>query len=176
MGGEQSYPSNRFCRMTPCPPRSPDPSRLLVVECHPSRASSGASPQSAWEYYNSRCIRLLRYLVRKEQWPPDLDLILVSSRYGAIDPGVMVDNYLPSPFPDAPSRLQHVVHRSLMRQLQSRSYKELLVLAAGEFSPIRLNTVWYPSHLKIRIGTGSDRSQLRCLWEWLREPASTNAG
>jgi hypothetical protein len=156
--------------MTPCPPRSQNPSRLLVVECHPSQASSGASLQTAWEYYNSRCIRLLRYVVRKEQWPPDLDLILVSSRYGAIEPSVMVDNYIPSQFPHALSRLQHVVHRSLMRQLQSRPYKELLVLATGEFSPIRLNTVWYPSHLKIRIGTGPERSQVRHLCEWLREP------
>lgn len=162
--------------MTPCPPRSPNPGRLLVVACHPSQVSSGASPQTAWEYYNSRCIRLLRYVARKEQWPPDLDLILVSSRYGAIEPDVMVDNYIPSQFPHALSRLQHVVHRSLMRQLQSRPYKELLVLATGEFSPIRLNPVWYPSHLKIRIGTGSDRLQLRCLWGWLGESASPRIG
>lgn len=82
----------------------------------------------------------------------------------------MVDNYNPLQPPYARSRLQHIVHRDLVRQLQSRAYKELLVLATGEFSPIRLNSIWYPSHLKIRIGTGPERSQVRYLCEWLREP------
>jgi hypothetical protein len=66
------------------------------------------------------------------------------------------------------ARAQHVVHRGVIRLLQSRPYQELLVMARAHSSLIRLSSAWYPHNVLLRIAKGSTSTQATCLREWVQ--------
>lgn len=152
------------------PPQSLQPHRLIVLECT-APSHFGPDPQSAWEHYRNASLRILRCALRRGRWPADLDVVLISTRYGLITPDTIVDGSPALSSLRSRNQLQHAAHRSLLRLLEARPYRAILVLSMEAPSPIRPNPAWYPGQLEIQVAAGSERARLECLCTWLGQSA-----
>jgi hypothetical protein len=141
-----------------------------VVACSATKQKV-AGPVPAWHLYDGVAFRVLNRALRGGTWPLDLDVVILSAKYGLIDPTTVIESYDEVMTEPHAAQLQHGVHRRLNRLICGRGYQELLIFAGRTYlRAIRLAPVWYPAGLEIRVAPGPIGRKLGCLRSWLHEP------
>lgn len=151
----------------PIPPRSRSPRRLLLVSCSAQKNSvTGSTP--AWHLYDGVAYRVLKRALRAAEWPEDLDIVILSAKYGLIEPDASIETYDEIMTPDRALRIQHVVHGKLVRLVESRPYEQLLVFAGQEYlRALRLSPAWLPRTIAVEIAGGGIGKKLHRLRLWV---------
>lgn len=149
------------------PPRSRSPHRLLLVSCSAQKNTvTGSVP--AWHLYDGVAYRVMKRALRAAEWPEDLDVVILSSKYGLIEPDAPIDAYDEIMTPERAERMQHVVHGKLVRLIESRAYRELLVFAGQDYlRALRLSPVWLPRRLSVEVAPGGIGKKLHRLRLWI---------
>ncbi len=154
------------------PSRSVSPRRLLLVSCS-ARKHPTDGPLPAWHLYDGVAFRVLKRALRTGEWPADLDVVILSAKYGLLEPDASVETYDEVMTPARARRLQHGVHARLLRLVESRSYEQLLVFAGQEYlRALRLSPVWLPRTLTVEVAGGRIGEKLH----WLRTRIIVKAG
>lgn len=151
------------------PPRSRSPRRLLLVSCS-GRKDPVTGSVPAWHLYDGVAYRVLKRVLRDAEWPEDLDVVILSAKYGLIEPDTAIDTYDEIMTPARAERMQHVVHDKLVRLIQSRTYQQLLVFAGLDYlRALRLSPFWLPRTISVEIAHGGIGKKLHCLRLWLAD-------
>lgn len=66
--------------------------RLLVTSCS-SRKRLASVPLPAIERYDGGTYRVIRKLMREGQWPGDIDVLIISAKFGLLDSSDLIPNY-----------------------------------------------------------------------------------
>ena len=150
----------------PLPP-STTSTRLLIIACSATKNEvTGLTP--AWQLYDGVGFRVLKRALHMNRWPADLDVVILSAKYGLIEPDTMIEPYNQLMTEEHASRLQHSVHERLHRLVSARGYQELLVFAGKAYlRALRLAPVWYPTGLAVQVAEGGIGEKLKRLREWL---------
>lgn len=160
----------------PFPPRSVAPSRLLLVSCSGEKHfTTEAVP--AWHLYQGVSFRVLKRAVREGRWPTDLDVVILSARYGILAPDQPVLWYEERMTQQRAGALQHPVHLALDRILRGRGYRQLLVQAGRVYrQALRLTPTWMPPGVSVHVATGGIGEQLHQLRTWLDAQDGLSSG
>lgn len=138
--------------------------RLLVISCSRTKSpSEGLRP--AWERYDGRVFRLIRELQTSGQWPTNIDVLIISARFGLLRPSD------PIPWYDEAMTFQRAeehrpsVSNELSRLANSNRYRDCFVL----LEPAYLATLPEPVPIKdTTIVDSLDEASLTQLREWIR--------
>jgi hypothetical protein len=140
--------------------------RLLVLACS-SRKSQSTGLLPAIERYDGVAYRVVKRLQRLGVYPDDVDLLIVSAKYGIISSEKAIQNYNLRMTPKL--ALEQVEdNRAVLEELvQTHDYKEIFI-AAGRVYLLALepSELWQGS-APIRVNKGRIGEQLRSLKEWL---------
>jgi hypothetical protein len=90
---------------------------LLIIACS-KRKARGMRVATAWDLYDGVVYRMLKKrLGPRNNWPPWLDVLIVSARYGVIPPGKRICTYDQTmPKNGEPERWAGKLHRMIARQ------------------------------------------------------------
>jgi hypothetical protein len=153
----------------PVPTRSKTPRRLLVVSCS-AQKNDVTGPVPAWHLYDGVAYRVLKRALADADWPGDLDVAILSAKYGLIEPDTSIDTYDEIMTPSRAERMQHVVHDKLLRLVESRGYRQLLVFAGKDYlRALRVSPFWLPRNLAVDVAVGGIGMKLHRLRMWVRE-------
>lgn len=151
------------------PPRSRSPRRLLLVSCS-GRKNPVTGSVPAWHLYDGVAYRVLKRALRAADWPEDLDVVILSAKYGLIEPDTAIDTYDEIMTPARAERMQHVVHDKLVRLIDSRAYRQLLVFAGQDYlCALRLSPFWLPRGVNVEIASGGIGNKLHRLRLWITD-------
>lgn len=142
---------------------------LLIVACSQrKRSTPGLLP--AIERYDGVHFRVLRKARREGYWPKNLDVLIVSAKYGLLDLDTAIENYDLRMTLEQAMLLKPLVVSMLAAQVKSKTYAEVFLnvsktyCVALEYWNVSLSrdtTVVYASG-----GIGQRASQMR---HWLVE-------
>ena len=140
--------------------------RLLVLACS-SRKVPSTGPLPAIERYDGVAYRVLKRLQRLGQYPADVDVMIVSAKYGLIESERPIQNYDLRMTPQLALKQAEANRAGLRRLIQSNDYKEAFI-SAGKTYLLALEPfdTWRGSVMVTVIG-GKIGVQLKLLKEWL---------
>lgn len=143
------------------------PQYLLIVGCSQrKRATSVRLP--AIERYDGVNYRVLRKAKREGYWSEDLQVLIISAKYGLLKPDFLIENYDQRMTREQALELQPKVSASLDACLSQKQYREvfvnlgkayLIALAQSEQLGCLNGTVYYSTG-----GIGKKMSQMK---SWL---------
>lgn len=149
-----------------------EPCYLLIVACSQRKCpDSGLLP--AIERYDGVNFRVLRKAKREGNWPKNLDVLILSAKYGMIGSSTLIENYDQKMTLARALELQPQIANALDTLLNSKDYREIFVnlgetylvaLALSQQIPQLANKVRYASG-----GIGKKMSQMKT---WLSNLSS----
>jgi hypothetical protein len=147
---------------------------LLIVACSQrKRPDPGLLP--ALERYDGVYFRVLRKARREGYWPANLDVLIVSAKYGLVELHTAIEYYDLRITPEQALRLKPSVVSILAKRVTSMTYAEVFLNVGKTYQValegwnVRLSddtAVVYASG-----GIGQRAGQMR---QWLRERAASN--
>ncbi|HEU0026255.1 MAG TPA: hypothetical protein VFQ25_03995 [Ktedonobacterales bacterium] len=99
---------------------------LLMVACS-QRKTSSTRPCPAIERYDGVNYRVLRNLKRQGLWPENLDIVIISAKFGLLDASAPIENYDLRMTRDRALALQRDVSAGLDARLRQTDYVEVFV-------------------------------------------------
>src|SRR4051794_24689508 len=105
-------------------PRTRGPSRRLLVLACSSRKLPDSALLPALERYDGVAYRVVKRLQRLDQYPEDVDLLIVSAKYGIIPHDQPIPAYDLWMTPERAVEQAQANRNSLTRLLRSGSYRE----------------------------------------------------
>lgn len=99
---------------------------LLIVACS-QRKASAARPLPAIDRYDGVNYRVLHNLKRQGLWPENLDVVIISAKFGLLDANALIENYDLRMTRDRALALQSDVSAGLDAHLQQTDYAEVFV-------------------------------------------------
>jgi hypothetical protein len=149
---------------------------LLVVACSQrKRADSELLP--AIERYDGVNFRVIRKAKREGYWSENLDMLILSAKYGLLKPDVMIGNYDLQMTMKRASTLSPQVGAGLEECLAGTKYDEIFV-NVGQVYMVTLSSCKGLATLDKRVhyatgGIGQKMSQMKA---WLRQLSARQGG
>ena len=140
--------------------------RLLIVSCSARKLKENRTP--AWNLYDGTAFRTLKKTEREFGIPTDLDILILSAKYGLIFPTAVIDHY-DQPMSNAIAALQSTANCGFLSAfLSTHNYREVF-LFAGQTYLLALQPVdsWLPSGVRLIIPPGGIGDKLHELKRWL---------
>jgi cytoplasmic iron level regulating protein YaaA (DUF328/UPF0246 family) len=129
---------------------------LLIVACSQrKRQDPGGLP--AIERYDGVSFRVLRKAQREGYWPENLDVLILSAKYGLIDAFTPIANYEQRMTCERANQLKTQVRRVLEEYVERSTYREVYVDLGQDYTPAlqdleQLLTISSVTYAKGRIG------------------------
>jgi hypothetical protein len=148
-------------------PRRKTPSRRLLVLACSSRKLQSTEPLPAIKRYDGVAYRVINRLHRLGQYPEDVDVVIVSAKYGAITSDKLIQNYDQRMTTERAAEQVEDNRVALAQLLQSRDYKEVFI-STGKTYLLALEPfdAWRGAVL-VTVNRGKIGVQLKALKEWL---------
>lgn len=106
--------------------KNPDPHYLLIIACSQrKRSDNGLLP--AIERYDGVNFRVLHKAKREGYFPENLDILILSAKYGLIEASTPIENYDLKMTKQQAMGLQGQVSKDLDKYLSKMSYEEIFV-------------------------------------------------
>lgn len=100
--------------------------RLLILSCS-DRKRSDKNKLPAWERYDGVSFRLLKKLEREHSFPKNLDVVILSAKYGLLSPDAPIANYNLKMTASRARQLAPSVSKRLDEWLRRRKYADVFV-------------------------------------------------
>lgn len=141
--------------------------RLLILSCS-ARKHPVTGKVVAWELYDGVAFRVVKRLQREGRFPNDVDILILSARYGLIRPNREIAFYDQRMTRDI---ALHQVTRNralLHRLLRSGHYKEVFINAGQTYlAALQKVESWLPEGVKLTIAEGSIGRKMQQMKVWL---------
>lgn len=143
--------------------------RLLVLSCS-QRKRRINSPVEALSLYSGVFFQVLKKALVKPEIHKDLDVIILSAKYGLLLPTTLISHYDERMTKKRLAELQPLVFQDLRDFLCSKNYSDIFVNLGKDYLPL-VPTMFEFSEASF----GAGGSGLRCkqLKEWLYLPISS---
>lgn len=141
--------------------------RLLIIGCS-MRKLPVEGHMRAWSLYDGVVYRMLKRMQREGEFPADVDVVILSARYGLIRPATLINSYDQKMTCDR-AREQAAQNRSLLRSIMSaESYREVFAsLGQTYMEAIEPVSDWLPQRASFRAAQGGIGSKMGELKIWL---------
>ena len=119
------------------------PRRLLILSCSDRKNDVAPdSPQqlfdfmttrrarspAAWDVYDGVAFRVVKRCQREGTFPPDVDIVILSAKYGLITPEREITHYDLKMTPELAGRQRATNVRLLREMLRERTYREIFLM------------------------------------------------
>ncbi|MCS7242945.1 DUF6884 domain-containing protein [Candidatus Caldatribacterium sp.] len=141
--------------------------RLLIMSCS-SRKHKVVGTVRAWDLYDGVAFRLVKKLQREGKFPEDVDILILSARYGLISPTEEIEFYdQQMTHTTACEQVQHNV-LTLQHILSVRNYREVFMVAGSTYlEALRPFAAWVPVGVKVTVASGGIGEKLQKMKRWL---------
>ncbi len=147
--------------------------RLLILSCS-ARKHQVAGEVAAWDLYDGVAFRVLKQLQKEGRFPEDVDILILSARYGLIRPHDKITFY------DQRMNRRIAEHQAphncalLRRMMSAGKYTEVFV-NVGRTYLLALHpfATWVSPSVKIVVAAGGIGRKLRQMKQWLLRSATT---
>jgi hypothetical protein len=141
--------------------------RLLVMACS-SRKTSIAEWVPAIDRYDGVMFRVVSRLRRLRQMPDDVDVVILSAKYGLLESGELIQAYDMRMTPEAARRQSDRNVAVLKTKLDSKRYAEVFI-SAGKTYLLALEPIgaWQKEDVPVAVNKGRIGKQLKTLKLWL---------
>jgi cytoplasmic iron level regulating protein YaaA (DUF328/UPF0246 family) len=141
--------------------------RLLVIGCSNLKRKT-QEKISAWSLYDGVVFRTLKRLERAGDFPDDLDIVIISAKYGMVQQKEKIKSYdLRMNSSLAKSQSDKIVH-GLKRTLIRRKYSEVCInLGKDYLLALGTPTEWVPKFTKLTYIKGPIGKRLHDLRAWV---------
>jgi hypothetical protein len=137
-----------------------------VLACS-SRKVSSAGLLPAIERYDGVAYRVVKRLQRLGQYPKDVDLLIISAKYGIIQYDHPIPTYDLRMTPEQALEQAEENHNILSRFLHGRSISEVFISAGKEYLlGLEPFDAWR-GEVRVRTNKGKIGLQLKALKDWL---------
>jgi hypothetical protein len=145
--------------------------RYLVILSCSQRKRSDPGLMPAIERYDGASFRVLRKAKREGYWPEHLDALILSAKYGLLEPEALIEDYDSRMTRDRAIALQPAVTADLNRRLAQLGYHEVFInlgqnylIAIGEPAEVF-------NDLPVIYARGRIGERMRQLKMWLKAKA-----
>jgi hypothetical protein len=141
--------------------------RLLIISCS-ARKLRTEGQVCAWTLYDGVAYRMLKRMQREETFPQDVDIVILSARYGLIGTDTPIAFY--DQLMDRAMALEQADHnRSLLQSiLAARSYHAVFVAMGRTYmTAIEPISEWLPENVSFEVAQGGIGYKLHALKNWL---------
>jgi cytoplasmic iron level regulating protein YaaA (DUF328/UPF0246 family) len=148
-------------------------SRLLILACS-ARKRLDRSALPAIERYDGVNFRVLKKLQREHAFPHDLDVLILSAKYGLLRPETPIKPYDLKMTERRAAELCASVSCDLDRHLQEKKYGSVFVNLGKTY----LNTLALSSELKqcnVQYATGGIGSKMKQMKAWILRYETDNS-
>jgi hypothetical protein len=122
----------------------------------------------ACNLYDGVAYRTIRKAKRDGHFPADLDMLIVSAKYGIISPRTKIVRYEQRMTAERAGQLADQCPATLKAYLERGSYREVLLWMGRDYrAAIAPLAKWKPKGIKSRTARGRIGQKLRCLKGWL---------
>lgn len=144
-----------------------DARRLLIVGCS-ARKHPAAEPVAALRLYDGVAFRVLRRAEREGCLSPDVDIVILSARYGLLGAEALISLYEERLTPQRAHKQAASNAERLIARLEGAFYREVfLCMGATYRMALQPYELWLPSHVELRVSKGGIGQQLQQLKGWL---------
>jgi cytoplasmic iron level regulating protein YaaA (DUF328/UPF0246 family) len=153
-----------------------EPQYLLIVACsHRKRSDPGLLP--AIELYDGVNFRVLRRAQREGYWPKNLDVLILSAKYGLLKPNTLIEDYDLRMTLERAMALQPQVGADLDRYLERTSYSEVFV-NLGKIYKVALDSSkrLRPLDRRVHYATGGIGEKMSQMKKWLQGVSDSQGG
>lgn len=144
-----------------------EPKRLLIIACSQrKRPDPGLLP--AIERYDGGSYRVLRKIKREGRWPKNLDVLILSAKYGLIEASTPIADYEQRITRDRASQLKPQVIQALQTYSQYNTYFEVYVDLGQDYLSAVEGFEQFFSGSSITRVKGRIGERLKSLKSWLK--------
>lgn len=141
--------------------------RLLIVSCS-AKKRQHACAAPAFDVYDGAHFQMLRVLAVTDSWPSDLEVRILSARYGLIYLHTDISDYDQKMDDFRSYSMDERVRHELKNQLGTRQYRECFLFMGKQYLEVLqpLET-WRPEGFPLMRAEGGIGRQLSMLKKWL---------
>lgn len=141
--------------------------RLLIISCSERKKKvRGFAP--AFEVYDGVNYRSIKKMKREEKLPPNVDIKIVSAKYGLIDWDKPIKYYEKRITPDRAKALQPQVMPKLNDLLSSNGYTEIFINMGNDYMPVIDGfKKFIPNSTKLFQAEGRIGQRMAQMKEWI---------
>jgi cytoplasmic iron level regulating protein YaaA (DUF328/UPF0246 family) len=123
---------------------------------------------SAWALYDGVAYRMLKRMQREDKFPQDVDILILSARYGLIRPDTPIAFY-DQRMTSATALEQADRNRTILRSVLNDSSYHTVFAAMGRvyMTAIEPTSEWLPANVSFQVAEGGIGCKLRHLKIWL---------
>lgn len=147
--------------------------RLLIISCS-RRKKRFESPRPAWHVYDGAVFRTLKRIEHENMWPRDLEVLILSAKFGLITPDFLIPYYDQKMPSCQDKKLGKDAIYSLNKYLQEKRLSELVMNLGITYSEMFRNIIW-PSYLNVGSIPGRLGEKLRFTRRWVLNPLEVNS-
>jgi len=141
--------------------------RLLIVGCSDKKNSvTGFVP--AMSLYNGPNYLSIRKLKRANMFPPDVQIVIISAKYGMLFPDQLIENYDQKMTSDRAGQLKYELKRKLETYLNEKQFDECFI-NLGQLYRESIEEVQFPSTMKIINAEGRLAEKRADMLAWLKK-------
>jgi|FaiFalDrversion2_1042247.scaffolds.fasta_scaffold00701_3 hypothetical protein len=141
--------------------------RLLILACS-ARKCAVTGKVAAWELYDGIAFRVVKRLQREGRFPNDVDILILSGRYGLIHPTRKIKFYEQRMTYEGAKRQAKRNCALLRRLFNNRGYSKVFVNVGKTYlAALQPVETWLPQGVALTIAEGGIGRKLKLMKQWL---------
>ena len=140
--------------------------RLLIISCSAKKRKTGHTVE-AWELYDGMVFRVLKKLQRENRFARNIDIAIVSAKYGLLLPAQKVKWYDLRMNPSIAQSQKRTVVSRLKKLAKRHTYGEVCINLGKDYLPaIGDPKLWKPRRAKLTFIEGEIGRRLHQIKKW----------
>lgn len=111
---------------------NPSIRRLLIISCS-RRKDESSELLPAWNRYQGGCFPTLRKISSTVGLPDDLDILIISAKYGLMTPDSVTEWYDEKMTAERSRSLRRSVERDLIKKVRGNNYGQTLLILEPQY-------------------------------------------
>jgi len=140
---------------------------LLIVSCS-GKKNKTKKKIPAIKRYEGVYYKVINKLKRENKFPSNLDIIIISAKYGFLKPNDLIENYDLKMNKKQARKLNKSIVRDLRNYIRDKKYKEIFINLGKDYMlSIRGFEQFIPKETKIIVANGGIGKKMKQMKEWI---------
>jgi cytoplasmic iron level regulating protein YaaA (DUF328/UPF0246 family) len=140
---------------------------LLIIPCSKRKASLPKVRVPAIDLYDGPFYRIIRKAFREHGKPDNLDIMILSAKYGLIGPDEEIATYDQRMTWEMAKGMSGSVYTSLANTLKTNQYEEVMINLGKQYTIALSESQDVLADQKVRYANGRIGERIKQLKEWL---------